>query len=295
MQKRTQHKREVLAFLQKHFSNQSWELTLPNGWGNETYFAHSEAQVYFIKLGAQVPRYQAMASIGLAAQVLAAGILGDGTSIIVQLRIVGRKPSRSDYRSHLERFARAIDLMHHSPEVKKVLPPVSSELYNSLGMESLSRLREKWERYKMQIPAVAGFIDESLDHLEHQVREFMGKGGVASHNDICNFNWLITPDGKLYLLDLESMSVDDPALDIGATLWWYYPPDLRGKFLEITGYLNDAEFERRMQVRMAMHCLNIMLPRENSFDQFDPVSFADSLDDFKAILAGQENPEGYED
>ena len=123
----------------------------------------------------------------------------------------------------------------------------------------------------------------------------MGMGLVTSHNDVCNFNWLIAPDEKLYLLDLESMSLDDPALDIGATLWWYYPPDLRGKFLEITGYLDDAEFESRMHVRMAMHCLNIMLPREGSFDEFDPSLFAESLDDFKAILAGQDNPEGYED
>jgi len=87
------------------------------------------------------------------------------------------------------------------------------------------------------------------------------------------------------------MSLDNPEVDIGATLWWYYPLELQEKFLEITGYSNDAEFKRRMQVRMAMHCLNIILPREYSFDQFDPNSFDECLTDFRAIIAGKENPE----
>jgi hypothetical protein len=46
---------------------------------------------------------------------------------------------------------------------------------------------------------------------------------------------------------------------------------------------------------MAMHCLSITLPREQSFDEFDAASFAGSLTDFRAILDGRENPEGYDD
>jgi thiamine kinase-like enzyme len=295
MQNRQQHQQEVLDFLQKNISNQPWKFELPKGWGNETYFAHNKSQDCFVKLGAQAPRYQTVASIGLTAAVLSAGVLEDGTSIIVQPYIVGRRPSRTDYRSHLAQFAMAIDQLHNNLEVKQILPQVSSNLYSIMGAEALNRLRKKWEIYKLQVPKVTRFIDESLDHLEHQVREFMGKGLVASHNDICNYNWLITSDGKLYLLDLEMMSLDDPALDIGATLWWYYPPELRGEFLEMTGYSKDAEFERRMQVRMTMHCLNIRLPREQSYDQFDPTSFDECLTDFRAILAGEENPEGYDD
>ncbi len=42
-----------------------------------------------------------------------------------------------------------------------------------------------------------------------------------------------------------------------------------------------------------MHSLHITLPRENSFDEFDPVSYPEELADFRAILAGEENPQGY--
>jgi len=295
MQNRLQHQQEVQVFLQQHFSNQSWELTLPNGSGNETYFAQCNGHTYFVKLGVQAIKYQAVASIGLTPQVLAAASLGDETSIIVQPYIAGKKPSQRDYHNRLEQFASAINQIHHSAEVKQVLPTVSSDHYSVVGLGSLAYIQQKWEHHKAKVPDVADFVDESLDYLRQQVKDFQGTGLVASHNDICNANWIISTDGQLYLIDLESMSLDDPAVDVGATLWWYYPPKLRENFLVKAGYINDTTIVQRMQLRMAMHCLNIILPREQSFDEFDPASFRESLTDFKAILAGKENPEGYDD
>ena len=295
MQDRQYHQQEVQAFLQKHFGSPHWVFTFPKGSGHETYFAHSNEHTYFVKLGVQIPRYQVMASIGLTPEVFVAGYLADGTSIIVQPYIAGRRPSRRDYHIYLEQFATAINNVHHNPEVKQVLPEVSSDLYSVAGMESLVRIQQRWKHYRAQVQEVAEFVHESLAYLTQKVKCFLGTGLVASHNDICNANWLISTDERLYLIDLETMSLDDPAVDIGATLWWYYPPILRQRFLEIVGYANDEMFQFRMGVRMAMHCFSITLPREPSFDQFDPTSFDQSLTDFRAILANEENPEGYED
>lgn len=295
MQNRQHHQQEVHGFLQKHFGFTHWEFTFPGGSGNETYFAHSSERACFVKLGVEIARYQAMTTIGLSPQVLAAGYLEDGTSIVVQPYIAGRNPSRRDYRIHLDQFATAIHKMHRSPEVKQVLPKAPSDLYREAGLESLTRIRRRWEHYRPLVPGVADFIDESLAYLAQQVQGFQGSGLAASHNDICNANWLVSPEGKLYLIDLESMSLDDPALDIGATLWWYYPPELRQRFLEITGYHNDESFQFRMHMRMAMHCFSITIPREQSFEKFDPATYRQSLTDFRAILAGEENPEGYDD
>ncbi len=292
---RKHHQQEVQGFLQKHFLSNHWEFALPNGSGNETYFAYSNEHAYFVKLGVQITRYQAMASLSLTPQVLTSGNLEDGTSILIQPYIRGRKPSRKDYRIHLEQIAAMINKTHHSTEIKRILPEVASDLYSVVGLESLTRIQQRWKHYKAQVPEVADFVDESLAHLAQQVQCFLGTGLVASHNGICNDNWLVSSDGKLYLIDLESMALDDPACDIGATLWWYYPPELRQQFLEIVGYANDERFQDRMRARMAMHCLSILLPREKSFDGFDSDSFAKSLTDFRAILAGRENPQGYED
>ncbi len=259
----------------------------------ESYFAQGNGQSYFVKVGVQVERYLAMAEIGLTPPVLVYGQLDNGLSVMVQPFVTGRTPTRLDYRNQLMEVAGLIRKMHHDPRVNEVLQGVSSNLYKDAGLLALNRLRQKWRRFKAQVSMVAEFVDSSFEYLAGQINLFSGEGLVVSHGDICNANWLFASDGKIYLLDFESMSMDDPALDIGALLWWYYPPELRQHFLDIVGYQYDDEFNFRMRIRMAMHCLDITLPRERSFDSFDPSTYDESLNDFRSILNGEENPEGY--
>ncbi len=294
MPDRQEHQQEVNAFLQKHFSIHDWRFSLPHGSGKESYFAQGNKQSYFVKVGVQVERYLAIAEVGLTPPVLVHGQLERGLSVIVQPVIVGRTPSRLDYCTQLQKVAELIHIMHHHPQIMGVLQAASSNLYEDAGLLALSRLRQKWERYKTQVPLVSGFVDNRLEYLAVRVNQFSGEGLVVSHGDICNANWLFASDGKIYVLDFESISMDDPALDMGALLWWYYPPELRQRFLDIAGYRYDGEFKLRMQIRMTMHCLEITLPRERSFDRFNPESFHESLRDFKAVLDGKENPEGYD-
>src|SRR6266498_3976284 len=277
MPDRQEHLQEVRSFLQKHLSIHDWFFSLPHGSGMETYFAQGNGQDYFVKVGAPVERYLAIAEIGLTPSVLVVGQLESGLSIMVQRFITGRSPSQIDYRDQLEKVAAVIHKMQHHPRIKG----------------ALNHLRQKWNRDKAQIPTVAEFVENGLEYLNQHVNLFSSAGLVASHNDICNANWLFTSDREIYIVDFESMSMDDPALDMGALLWWYYPPELRRRFLDILRYPHNDEFKFRMQVRMAMHCLNIILPRVNSFDVFDPGRFSKSLRDFKAVLDGKENPEGY--
>ena len=281
--------------MQEHLSLYEWKFSLPHGWGKESYFAQGNGQCYFVKVGVQAERYLAMAEVGLTPPVIVHGQLEGGASVIVQSFITGREPSRLDYRERQTEVTEIIRTMHNSPRVKAVLPEISSDLYKDAGLRALDRLRRKWERHKAQVPTVAGFVDDSFEYLDEQVNQFTGKRLVASHGDICNANWLFASDGRICLIDFDLMSMDDPALDLGALLWWYYPPELRQSFLEAAGYCYDEEFKSRMRVRMAMHCLDILLPRENSFDQFNAEAFGESLRDFRAVLDGEENPEGYDE
>lgn len=293
MPERQEHQQEVRAFLQKHLSIDGWSFSLPHGTGMESYFAQGNGQSYFVKVGVQVERYVVMTEIGLTPPLLVSGQLENGLSVIVQPFLAGRTPSRADYRNQLMEVAAIIRKMHHNAQLKEVLQTASSNLYKDAGLLALKHLREKWERYRAQVPQVANFVNDSLDDLARRVNLFSGEGLVVSHGDICNANWLFASDGNIYILDFESISLDDPALDMGALLWWYYPPELRQQFLDIAGYQYDDAFKFRMRVRMAMHSLNITLPREQSFDTFDPDHYSESLRDFRAILNGEENPEGY--
>ena len=293
MLERQEHLQEVGSYLRSHFPAQDWIFSLPRGSGRETYFARGNEHVYFVKVGAPVENYLAMAEIGLTPPVLSVGKLESGVSILVQSFIAGKMPSRSDFQNELERVAALIHTMHNDPRVQRVLSPSRSSLHMDAGQQAFQFLLQKWERYKSQVPEVSEFVDDSLAELALEIGQFSTEGLAASHNDICNGNWLFASDGRIYIIDLDSMSLDDPALDMGALLWWYYPPEMRARFLEIAGYPYNAEFKRRMRVRMALHCLQILLPREQSFDDFEPGLFAASLIDFRAVLDGEENPQGY--
>jgi hypothetical protein len=176
-----------------------------------------------------------------------------------------------------------------------VLSNPTSEQYRVLGLEALHNLSQNWDKHKAYVPSVAGWVDDSLARLADEIDALDGSGAMVAHNDICNANWLIIENDAIYLIDLDAMSMDDPAHDLGALLWWYYPPELRGKFLKIAGFDYDEGLRNRMRLRMALHCLHILFPRENSFDQFNAHHFINSLADFKAILAADENPRGYAD
>ena len=75
----------------------------------------------------------------------------------------------------------------------------------------------------------------------------------------------------------------------------YYPPEMRDDFLRVAGHRNDDEFRNRMRIRMAIHNLNIVIPRKNSYDRFFAEEFEGELEDFRAVLNGRENPQGYHD
>lgn len=293
---RSQHKLEVISFMKKSIGNLRWEIDLPpHGTGQETYFVRGDEQSYFIKLGAETERYQVMATLGLSPQVVAVGKLEDGISILVQQLVNGNKPGRRDFHQYWKKFAESLRITHQSESLKQLLAPRSSDRHKDVGTEILAEIEDRWEHYKWEVPASIEYVDESIDYLRGQVNQFNQRGLVASHNDVCNGNWLVTPEGNVYLLDYESMSRDDPALDLGAILWWYYPPEMREAFLTVAGYKNDDEFRHRMHIRMAIHNLNIVIPRRDSFDRFAADRFDSKLEDFRALMEGRENPQGYVD
>jgi thiamine kinase-like enzyme len=294
MQNRQQHQHELRTFLRETLSVHTPLFSLPQGSGMETYIVEGNGHRYFIKVGASIERYSAMADLGLTPPIVIAGHMEYGTTILIQLWLAGQTPSKRDFQERLEGVAAVVHKMHHHPRLSGLLPDPPSSHYKDAGLRMFVELRQKWERYKAQVPSISGFVDHHLDDIPRQTELFSGEGLVASHNDICNANWLFTPEGQIYILDFESMKMDDPAADMGALLWWYYSPEMRRHFLDAAGYPTTEEFIFRMRVRMAMHCLLITLPRQGGFDTFYPEHFSEALIDFRAVLAGEENPQGYD-
>jgi thiamine kinase-like enzyme len=288
---RQQHRDEVESYLRGKFGGGKWTLTLPRGSGRETYAAWGAEDRLFVKLNTDVVRAVAMAEAGISPAVVDVGKLEDSTVIVVQEWVEGRYPGRIDYEQRLEPVASTISEMHMNEGVRATLPAVSSNSFSGAGLRAVGRVRERWEGVRGQVGEATRLVDEWLDELEMRVGQFRGEGLVASHNDLCWDNWLFQADGRIYIVDLDMMGLDDPALDVGITLWWYYAPELWRRFIGYAWYVDDEGFRERMWARIALHCLSITLPRAGSFDQFDGKGFTERLRDFRAALAGKWNPE----
>ena len=288
------HWEEIHEYLERNIALCKWSFTLPKGSGHETYFAHGNGGTYFVKVNAVVHRYEILASAGLTPDVLSAGHLEGGATIMVQTYVPGKPPTSKDLQFHLEQVARILRKVHHNSNLQRTLLPCRSEGYRNAAFNALALLRNQWEPCQHQAGDAAILVEKSLDRIAEIIGQISGQGLVACHNDICNSNWILAPDGQLFLIDLESMSLGDPACDVGALLWWYYPSIMRGRFLKASGYPIDRGFLLRMQVNHAMHSLRISLPRASSFDTFVHSSFATSLANLKAVLANKENPQGYD-
>jgi hypothetical protein len=297
MQNRYRHEEEVLSFLQRWLPGRRWGLVPPRwGRGRETYVATGGGESYFVKLGVRLEPYLAMSAADLTPPVLRSESLTDGTTILIQPYLSARTPSWGDFAFLLDDFAAVVRQMQHDPQVQDAIAHATSPNYRDMAVAAYDRLTARWLSNRDRLPRNATErVDNALAGLWEQVQEISGSGVVAAHNDICNANWLITAAGKIYLVDLDEMAMDDPAQDLGALLWWYYPPELRASFLKATGWRADERLAGRMRVRMAMHCLSILLPREHSFDELDPAAFPHRLVDLEAVLAGVENPRGYGD
>lgn len=292
---RHRHAGAVRTFLARHVAPGEWTLALPpSGHGQETYLANVDTVPRaFVKVGAAVARALVMADLDLTPAVLAHGTLADGNTVLAHAYVAGRRPRPADLRARLDETAGMIGRMHASGALLASLPPAATGDYRSAGERALARLRARWEAWRPRVPGAAAEVDAALAELARWIDGFTNSGLVASHNDINNSNWILADTGRLYLVDLEMMAPEDPACDLGAFLWWYFPPEARGRFLAVAGYADVPALRERMRARQALHSLAILLPRQGSFDRFDPTAFDADLADFRALVARRENPQGY--
>ena len=187
MPERQEHLQEVRSYLQKHFSARDWAFSLPRGTGSETYFVQGNGHKYFVKVGAPLEQYVAMAEIGLTPPVLSAGWLDRGLPILVQPFLPGGMPSRLDFQDRLEKVAALIRTTHHDPRLQRVLQPACSNLHKDAGLQSLHHLLLRWERFKPQVPDVSTFVDRNLAELAYEIEQFTTASSQTLSNQGCDF------------------------------------------------------------------------------------------------------------
>lgn len=291
----TTHQAVITRFLGELHPQATWRLRSPSaGTQRESYFASSQHGVYFVKINANIAVYEIAAALGITPPIVASGLVADDATILVQQFIRGTPPVWSTFQNRLSDFAAIINTLHHAPSMRQAASQTQDTLAKT-ATRAVQHVIGRWQRYREQVPQLAGEVDMLLSKLASELSGLDEAAPVASHNDLNMSNWIVAESGALHLLDFDMLTLDDPAQDMGMLLWWYYPPALRSRFLELAGHEDSDVFRERMRLRMTLHSLSILLPREDSFDQFDGTRFAQRFGDVRAVYAGKENPRGYDD
>ena len=63
-------------------------------------------------------------------------------------------------------------------------------------------------------------IQTSLQYLRTHLPTYKLEDYVVCHGDVNHNNWLLSDHQQLYLIDWDGAMIADPALDLGALLYW---------------------------------------------------------------------------
>jgi aminoglycoside phosphotransferase (APT) family kinase protein len=143
-----------------------------------------------------------------------------GTPVSGQLHRPGREVA-----AHLEQAGRALAALHGAPA-----PPADALSRHSFAAE-VKGIARTCEHIQVLLPEVGAQISRLLDCAQEQHSRMEHESPTFVHGDFKADHLWITPAG-LTLIDFDTCTIADPALDVGKFLadldWWYAAYDLPG-------------------------------------------------------------------
>jgi len=223
---------ELRRLLKQLLGPGNWRLrsmTLGRG-DRDKVIAERDGTRYFVKLmwppGAAATR--AASDVGLAPPVRATGTLADGRAVVVQDFLKGTGGAEPRGREWIQMhadeladlfasLARRTDLLASLPRRLSERPRerVQARLHDmSLVLDELAT--SSWSELgrARDVLGQVRAVGEAMPDIPHAL------GPV--HGDPQWANWLLTPEGRVYLVDWDHARLDDPVTDPARLAWWLY-------------------------------------------------------------------------
>ena len=178
-------------------------------------------------------------------------------AVILYPRVVGTPVSEQlrrpvgELAQHLQQSGQALQLLHRAP-----LPLEEVLALHNFAAE-VKGIARTCEHIQVLLPEVGARISKILDCAQDLHRQLPHEPPTFAHGDFKADHLWITPTG-LTLIDFDTCTLADPALDVGKFLadlqWWYAVYDQPGveaaqeQFLH--GYGSEADSARLMRSRI---------------------------------------------
>lgn len=160
--------------------------------------------------------------------------------------------SRRWLAAQLQMIGRALAILHNGPET------LQSELKQNTLTNEVKVVKRASEHIQVLLPETYAKILEILDKVQGHYSNLPQEKPTFTHSDFKADHLLSTPQG-LTLIDFDTCTLTDPALDIGKFLadleWWFTLQGIPGveeaQAELLKGYLGEGEPDHPVNARLA--------------------------------------------
>ena len=184
--------------------------------------------------------------------------MSQGDGVIFYPHAPGTPLSHQLHRSprwlaaQLNVIGRVLATLHNGPE------SLQSDLKQNTFTREVKVVKRASEHIQVLLPETHAKILEILDKLEQNYSSLPQEKPTFTHSDFKSDHLLSTPQG-LTLIDFDTCTLTDPALDIGKFLadleWWFTLQGISGieeaQSQLLKGYLGDGEPDHTVYERLA--------------------------------------------
>lgn len=223
----------------EHILGSGWQIEPAGGVTGEAFFAKHQNDKLFLKRNSS-PFLAVLSAEGIVPKLIWTKRLENGDVITAQKWVEGRVLEPREM---------------NNPDVAKLLKKIHGSqplltMMRRLGKKPLSpdtMLRQLAERLHPDLKKEK----VALAALYEQLPLLPDDQWAVCHSDVHHQNWLLTKDGRLYLIDWEQAAISDPALDLGPLLYWYIPESGWENWLRHYG----AELTNQLRHRMKWYAI----------------------------------------
>ena len=224
-----------------------WDLHPIGGDTGQAYMGVKDHERVFLKRNAS-PFLAVLSGEGITPKLIWTKRAGNGDVITAQEWLSGRSLTKEEMGS-----VEVIELLkqiHQSPNLLQMLQQIQGEEYSTQKFvdEYLNNLQSGLQTHR--------FLNEVLNYLIETIPLVSEVGKTVCHGDLDRRNFMLSEDGKLYLVDWEMVRLADPVSDLTMILTQYIPVHQWGEWLDMYGLQLSTNIYQRIEWYALMNCLN---------------------------------------
>lgn len=204
---------------------------------NDDYFCSRDNQRYFIKKNT-TPMIATLSAEGIVPRLRWTKRISNGDVLIAQDFENGRTLNTEDMTD--KRIPEILKKVHGSSKLKKIMKAQGyAEETAARSLCNLKSIIADDLRKNSNIVNALNYLEKCLpdDDVEY----------TPCHTDLHKDNWLLSDQGKLFLVDWEHSILCDPAIDISFVLYRYIPQNEWNEWLKIYGQESTIKYRNRLK------------------------------------------------